>query len=224
MDAMLRLALRKYNRLRQQVDNMLLGDEGDVIEAELRKFVAKRPCWVNGQVAKATETKPQILHLISSGKKIVIRTTKGERTIAQAKDIFTWGIDGDFTNWGLDVPGEAKLETLVEVHEMTEDGDFKAIYGGLDRNLDNLRLTQDQIIAFVGDNKKWLRKEGYGTFFLFTKKDEPINADKSNLFVADVNLDSDERPNAFVRHFSDDNEWCGGNRHRVVVPQQTLVV
>ncbi|MBI2474491.1 MAG: hypothetical protein HYV68_02205 [Candidatus Taylorbacteria bacterium] len=43
---MLRKALRKYNGLRQQVDNVLLGDEGDLWEAELKNFLAKRSCWV----------------------------------------------------------------------------------------------------------------------------------------------------------------------------------
>lgn len=46
MDPMLRKALRKHNGLRQQLDNMLLGEQGDVVEAELKKFLTKRPCWI----------------------------------------------------------------------------------------------------------------------------------------------------------------------------------
>ncbi len=46
MDAMLRKALRKHNGLRQQLDNMLLGDNGDEVETELKKFLTKRPCWI----------------------------------------------------------------------------------------------------------------------------------------------------------------------------------
>jgi hypothetical protein len=46
MDPMLRKALRKYSGLRQQLENVLLGEEGDAWEAELKKFLAKRPCWV----------------------------------------------------------------------------------------------------------------------------------------------------------------------------------
>lgn len=38
-------------------------------------------------------------------------------------------------------------------------------------------------------------------------------------FVANVNLDSDERPNANVNRFSNDNVWNGDNRHRIVVPK-----
>ena len=52
MDPMLRQALRKYRELRTQFENCLLGEDGDVWEAEAKKFVAKRPCWTNGPVAQ----------------------------------------------------------------------------------------------------------------------------------------------------------------------------
>ena len=45
MDTMLRNALRKHSALRQQLDNVLLGDDGDMWETELKKFLAKRVCW-----------------------------------------------------------------------------------------------------------------------------------------------------------------------------------
>ena len=58
MDTALRNALRKYNGLRQQLDNVLLGDDGDLWEAELRKFVAKRACWVSPPILLIDRTKP----------------------------------------------------------------------------------------------------------------------------------------------------------------------
>jgi len=42
----LRQALRAQRELRTQLDNLLLGEESDAYEAELKKFVARRPCWV----------------------------------------------------------------------------------------------------------------------------------------------------------------------------------
>jgi len=42
----LRSGLRKYNALRQQFDAVLLGDESDIFERELRKCLAKRPSFV----------------------------------------------------------------------------------------------------------------------------------------------------------------------------------
>jgi hypothetical protein len=215
MDTMLRLALRKYNRLRQQVDNMLLGDEGDVVETELRKFVAKRPCW-NGKTvqAPAPQPKPGILRCISVGEQIVIGATTGAKTITSATDVFTWGIDPDFKNWGLDVPGEAKPETPVQVSEMVRDGDYRTIYGSIGQDLNTLRFTQEQIIAFVRDHKKWLRTGGYATFFLFKVENE--------FFVANVGSNDDGRPDASVLRFSSGRVWDAGIRHRIVLPQLTL--
>lgn len=212
MDTMLRLALRKYNRLRQQVDYMLLGDNGDVVEAELRNFVAKRPCW-SGQVVKAVEPqpKPAIPSLVSGDEQIIIGATSGAKTIASATDVFTWGIDPDFKNWGLDIPSEAKPETPIKVYEMVQDSDFKTIFGSFGRNPNALCLTQEQIISFVRDHKKWLRTGGYATFFLFKLGGE--------FFVAFVFLDSYERPDVDAYRFSCDVVWNAGIRHRIVVPQ-----
>lgn len=159
--------------------------------------------------------KANILRLISGGKQITIRATSGQRTIAQATDIFTWGIDSDFKNWGLDVPGEAKPETPVLVYEMVEDGDFETIFDSLlGREREDLCLTQEQIIAFAKDHKDWLRKEGYATFFLFKEN--------RKFFVALVLLSSAGEPNADVNHFSGVHVWNGDRRPRLVVPQ-TLV-
>lgn len=159
------------------------------------------------------QTKPAILQLISGGKNIVIRATSGQRTIAQANDVFTWYFDPNFKNWGLDVPGEAKPETPVEVHEMVKGGDFKTIFGSLGRELDTLSLTQEQIVAFVEDpkNKDWLRTDGYATFFLLKVGNE--------FFVVYVGLDGDGGPGAGINRFSDAHVWSGVRRHRIVVPQ-----
>lgn len=174
--------------------------------SELAKFARKELCWT-----KVAGTAKSILRLISDGQTIVISATSGQKTIAQAADIFTWGIDSDFKNWGLDVPGEAKPATSVEVHEMIEDGDFKTIFGSLGRKLDDLCLTQEQIVAFVRDHKKWLRKGGCATFFLFKVGDK--------FFVARAFLDARERPGADIRRFSFGSVWYGDFHLRIVVPQ-----
>ena len=50
MDNMLRKALRKYRELRNQFENCLLGEDGDMWETEAKKFLAKRSCWTKPQV------------------------------------------------------------------------------------------------------------------------------------------------------------------------------
>ncbi|MBN2093950.1 MAG: hypothetical protein JW740_01055 [Candidatus Zambryskibacteria bacterium] len=164
--------------------------------------------WVVSRVVKS------ILRLISGSKEIVISATAGGRTIAEAKGIFTGGIDRDFVNWDLNTPNEARPKTPVEVHEMVEDDNFKAIFDSFNRSLDDLCFTQDQIITFIEDHKDWLRRNGYGTFFLMKKN--------GKFFVVYVTLDSDERPHAFVYHLSNAYLWSADYRRRVVVPQLAL--
>lgn len=188
----------------------LSGPDGTSWLTEFKRFLRKEPCWVD--VKKVVGS---ILRCISaSAPAITITATSGAKTIASATDVFTSGIDADFKNWGLDVPGEAKPDTLVEVHEMVTDGNFKTIYESLGRNLDNLCFTQEQIIAFVRGHKKWLRTGGYATFFLFKVAGE--------FFVALVYLNAGGRPSVVVRRFSSDRVWFADDRRRIVVPQRTL--
>lgn len=157
------------------------------------------------------KSKPAVLRMISGGEQIIISATTGVKTIASATDVFTCGIDSDFKNWGLDVPGEAKPGIRAEVYEMIQDGDFKTIYGSVGRDLGTLYFTEEQVVVFVRDHKKWLRTSGYATFFLFKVGDE--------FFVARVGLPLDERPYADVRRFSDNFMWPAFVRLRVVLPK-----
>ena len=170
----------------------LTGGERENWFDNLKLFLRKEPCWTARVVAS-------ILRLISGNESIIIRATSGEKTIASATDIFFWGIDPDFTNWGLDVLGQATLDTPVQVYEMTEDGNFKTIFGSLGRDLNKLCLTQEQIIAFVQDYKNWLRTEGDATFFLFKVGNE--------FFVARVHLSTGDKPHVNVRRFSSAYVW-----------------
>lgn len=43
-----------------------------------------------------------------------------------------------------------------------------------------------------------------------------------DFFVANVNVNADDRPNANVNRFSNDNVWNAENRNRVVVPKLTV--
>ena len=150
------------------------------------------------------------LKLISGDEKIIIGATDGQGTIAQAKDAFSGYIDPDFRNYKTDVKGQPTKETPVQVLEQIKDGTFAQIFGGFGENLDRLCLTQGQIIRFVKDNEKWLRADGYGTFFLFKVNGE--------FFVADVRRYSDGL-RVYVRRLSDDRVWGAEDRPQVVVPQ-----
>jgi hypothetical protein len=203
MDTMLRKALRKHNELRQQLDNVLLGDDGDAWEAELRKFLAQRPCWVK-------KTKNDYLKSISGGTEIIIGETDGMDTIARASDVFTCWIDSDFVNYGTNVKGQPTKETPVQVFEMIKNGTFAQIFGGFGENLDRLCLTQSQIIFFVKNHSKWLRTDGYVTFFLFKENGE--------FFVARVGWCGGGLK-VFASRLSLDSVWRAGPRRCLVAPR-----
>lgn len=74
MQTMFRRALKNYNDLRHQLDNNLIGEEGDLWKAELVKFLRKEPSWSNGRVAQVTQpkTKPSIFEFVST---VVVAST-----------------------------------------------------------------------------------------------------------------------------------------------------
>jgi len=163
--------------------------------------------------AKMTELAEQVigyLKLISGDNKITIAPTDGKSTIASAQDTFPGYIDPDFVNYGVNVASDPTKETLVQVLEMIKDGTFSQIFGGFGENLDRLCLTQNQIISFVQNHFKWLRTDGYGTFFLFKVKNE--------FFVARV-YRRDGRLLVGVHRLGHVSVWGAGCRRRVVVPQ-----
>ena len=157
------------------------------------------------------------LRSISEGKKITVPACTRLRVIAHAEDVFTWGIDGDFVRWNLDVPSVATPATDVEVHELIRDGKFEDIYGSTGVDLDKLVLTQDQVISFVETHKKWLRKDGNGTFFLFKEEVDGVE----QFFVAIVHVASGLGPSAHVRRLSLGFVWSGDDGRRFVFPQLT---
>ncbi|MDD4412713.1 MAG: hypothetical protein PHR00_03655 [Patescibacteria group bacterium] len=149
-----------------------------------------------------------ILQLISAGQDITIKACDGQRTIAQAKELFTGFLDADFENWNLDKPGKATPATKAKVYELRQDAKFKQMFESLNPDLDKLCLTQAQIIAFVEDHQDWLRTDGYGTFFLFKENEE--------YFVAEVYFSSSDALEVRVRSLEDDVVWNAGSRRRLV--------
>ena len=171
--------------------------------------------FVKEQIAALAENIAGCLKLISGAETLELEPTDGKETIAKAKDTFPGWIDGDFKNYDTDVKGKPTDKANVQVHEMIKDGTFAQIFGGLSDNLDSLCLTQAQIIQFVKKHSKWLRTDGYGTFFLFKVNEE--------FFGAYVHMYEGSLW-AFVYRFSFDCVWFAGHRYRVVVPQQALCV
>lgn len=155
-----------------------------------------------------------IVKLISGAETLELDETDWKEIIAKAKDTFPGWIDPDFRGYGCDVTSEPTKKTQVTVHEMIKDGTFAQIFGEMSDDLNSLCLTQPQIIQFVQKHHKWLRTEGYGTFFLFKVGEE--------LVVALVCCYDGVQLEVYVRRFSRDFVWGAEYRPRIVVPQLTL--
>ena len=149
------------------------------------------------------------LKLLSGAETLFLDECDGQQTVTNSKNVF-YSIDNDFKNYGANEKGIATKKMAVEVHELVKNGKFTQIFGSLNSDLDKLCLTQDQILNFIKNHKNWLRKDGYGTFFLF----------KSNgkFFVADVDVVSGGL-RVLVCHFGIDYVWSAEDRYRFVVPQ-----
>lgn len=158
------------------------------------------------------------LELISHSRGLVVSATDGKETIAKANVVFRGWIDVSVKKNRLNFNGRPTKKTPVEVHELVEDGTFKDIFGCLNRELDDLCLSQSQIVEFVNvnGNRGWIDPEGCGTFFLFKEEGE--------YFVAHV-LHDRTQPfpgilcvgvSSYLWNFT----WFADRGHRIVVPQR----
>jgi hypothetical protein len=141
-------------------------------------------------------------------KDIVLPKLKGA-LINEAKDTFKNWIDSDFKNWNLNSKTSSK-ETKVSVYEITKDGTFEDIFSWFNYNsLDELVMTQGQIIEFCKNHKEELGQNWYN-FFLIKENGE--------YFVVLVSVYSDGL-SVYVNRLEHDSVWHAGFRHRVFVPQ-----
>lgn len=175
----------------------------------------------NGKIARFIDTLKSKANTVSAfttpipgAESLELKETDGKATIAKAKDIFPGWIDSGFKGYGCDVESQPTEKMQVAVHEMIKDGTFVQIFGGMSDDFNSLCLTQPQIIQFVQKYHKWLRTDGYATFFLFKVEDD--------FFVADVFFGDDGQLEVSVSRFSDGHVWHAECRRRIVFPQLTL--
>jgi hypothetical protein len=148
------------------------------------------------------------LKRLFAGRTIELAETNGKDTLAEASDVFKAGIYGAAKRSVC----KATPKTLLAVCEMIKDGTFQQIFGGFGENLKRLCWTESQIVAFCRDHHDLLRKDGYGTFFLF-------EGENGGFFVADVYVCDDGRLFVFVYPLERGVVWGARCQRRVVVPQ-----
>lgn len=110
----------------------------------------------------------------------------------------------------------------VVVDELTRSGEFSDFLGNTATELEKRRLHRGHLIKFCEAHPKKLCENGYATFAVVTKGDEPVKEDLSNVFVAGVSFGDGGRLGVGVFGFSDGRVWGAEGWHRVVSPQQQL--
>ncbi len=225
-------ALEKtYNQQYKGAIKALKGDETRkrTMLTELLAVVAKYSAESAPTSSVVTSDDQQKLGTVTSvilaplyeGEKIELGETDGKATIAQAKDVFTGYLDSDFTNWGTDKPSGPTASQALSVYEMHQNANFKQTFVPPDgKTLDDLCLTQAQIIEFCKKHRDKLHPNGWATFFLF-KVEDPEATDgeeKKKYFVAYVRVYGRELK-VNVYHFDSPVTWRAGSRHRIVLPQ-----
>ena len=147
------------------------------------------------------ETKTYLKELFTD---VPVDATDGTETF-QSSELFTGGI------YGVAVPAVAKgkptLATKATVWEMILDATFALMFGGLGKT--RKRWTEAQVVWFCRNRSKFLRKDGFATFF-----------EMEGDVVAGVCIGVDGRLSVYVDKFSDVNVWYAKYQHRLVTPQQ----
>ncbi|QQG42610.1 MAG: hypothetical protein HYW15_00055 [Candidatus Giovannonibacteria bacterium] len=180
MNIMLRNALRKNIGLRHQLEKNLLGNEGDIWEQELKKFLRQEPCWA--PIQKNKEPMPQLLKLIASGVSI------SEAPAVKTVDCFKIGDgvfayrDSDFDRWlpeTVPAVGAGTASTLELAKEPTFQEMTAANLGAPCNSVNELKRALiekgrcwspkqiDELIRNCekGKNPLKLRTDGYASIF-----------------------------------------------------------
>lgn len=151
------------------------------------------------------------LKLISCGERIVIEPTDGKDIIVREAELFSIGIDMDLNNIDTEFEGEPAKETAVQIFEMTKSGTLNQVLRSFEENLDNISLTQSQIISFVKNNEKWFRTGSYTMAFLFF-------VGESYCVVRVTWIDGEFY--ATIVNLANNSVWRSSNRVRFVIPER----
>lgn len=165
------------------------------------------------------------LFRLYSDQVIMLPATDGTGTFATSTS-YTWKIDHNFVNWKLNVPGRPAPEMPVNMYEMDEYGDggtYAQIFGATGIDPEGLHIPQAKAESFGRYHRSKLHPKGFATFMLFTRGDEPVKKDHSNLFVVVVRVHSG-RLSTCPYEFIDDRELDPVFRYRVVIREPQFII
>lgn len=140
-----------------------------------------------------SEGRDETLVLIPEGKKITIKALPaGNTTILRAKGTF-FKIYSDFKHYGLDNEQVASKETTVSVYKLKQKAEtLSEVFNSLGRDLNEIYLTQSQVIDFCQNNPQLLCQNG-PTLYLIKENNEffviKMYSDNNGLQVSVDRLD-----------------------------------
>ena len=116
------------------------------------------------------ETNAKIVKIVPGYANIVIRAFDGTTVITEASGTFKSNIDCDVIEFGLDAKSSPTKETKASIYQVITEGTFMQIFTSINKDLDKIVLTMSQIIDFCHKNPELIAREGYGLFFLTSKR------------------------------------------------------
>ena len=97
---------------------------------------------------------------------LTIPATSGEITIAQSWKLFSGNLDEEVKDWGIKAKGSPTEEMSFQVVASDNHFDFVKQFGVPD----DYEVTPHQIVTFCELHAGALRRDGFGTFFIFKDK------------------------------------------------------
>lgn len=115
-----------------------------------------------------TSSEGKRVQLISDNvSKLTIDAVDGKSIfIKDGKKIFKAGIQPYFRRLKINMDENANSKTSVGVYELIEDSTLMEIFSSFPNHIDDLCLTQHQILNFCTRHPEWLGADGQTTFFI----------------------------------------------------------
>lgn len=150
-----------------------------------------------------------IVRCISADRRIAILPTHGKRTIASSSGIFAQ-IDQEFHLH--QSPARLTGVTEVEIFELVGSANYCEIFESFGRPIDELCLTQDQIVSYAETYPTLFPADDViSTFFLFKSG--------SCCYIPRIRRSGSSRMIARCSTLAYEPAWPASQRHRIVIPR-----
>lgn len=160
---------------------------------------------LNGSFSDKKEKVFKILETVKIGE------TSGKRLIIKSESVFNSFIDSDFKNWDLENWEEDRPEIDFLICEIDKDTPFPHMFTKINSNLDDLVVTQDQIIYFCEKYPGKINQDGCQVFFL-------IKRDKEYFVVGVSRTPNPNNLAVFVYRIDREVPIYARYHHRLVIP------